>query len=704
MKRLFLTLSLATMFVACSGGGSGASLSDNPLIQGSTLEFSAPDFSKIKAEHFMPAFEEGMKRQLAEVDSIVNNSEPATFENTLVAMQRSGQLLDQVSQTFFGLASAHADDAIREVEAKVLPLLAAHNDAIKLNEKLFTRIKTVYENERTQLAGEDARLLEVVYDSFVKNGANLNAEQKEQLKRINGELANLQNQFNNLVKDGTAAAAVYVTDKDSLAGLSPESLAQAEADAKEAGKTGYVLTLQNTTKHALLSELSNRDMRRRLYEASITRNERGDQYDTRQIVKDITRLRADKAKLLGEANFASWGLKDQMAKKPEHVQAFISNLVSAYTPKAKADAKELEDFARQTEGADFQLEAWDWEYYAEKVRKAKYDLDENDIKPYFALDSVVKNGLFYMAKELYGVDFVERNDLPVYADGVKVYDMFDKDGTKMAIFYTDFYRRPTKSGGAWMSNWVEQSHLLGKRPVVYNVCNYAPPVNGQPTLLNMDEVTTLFHEFGHGLHGLFANQKYQLLSGTSVSRDFVEMPSQFHEHWATDPAVLSNYAKHYKTGEAMPQALVDKMKAAARFNQAYALGENLSAVILDMSWHTLPAGQEVKDVSEFERQSLERYGMLNKQIPPRYRSTYFRHSMGGGYSAGYYAYLWSEVLDNNTYDWFVANGGLKAENGQRLRDIILSRGNSEDLNKIFKEMTGLEQPNIQSLMKARGLQ
>lgn len=704
MKKLFVTLSLATMFVACSGGGSGASLSDNPLIQGSTLEFSAPDFSKIKAEHFMPAFEEGMKRQLAEVDSIVNNSEPATFENTLVAMQCSGQLLDQVSQTFFGLASAHADDAIREVEAKVLPLLAAHNDAINLNEKLFTRIKTVYENERTQLAGEDARLLEVVYDSFVKNGANLNAEQKEQLKRINGELANLQNQFNNLVKDGTAAAAVYVTDKDSLAGLSPESLAQAEADAKEAGKTGYVLTLQNTTKHALLSELSNRDMRRRLYEASITRNERGDQYDTRQIVKDITRLRADKAKLLGEANFASWGLKDQMAKKPEHVQAFISNLVSAYTPKAKADAKELEDFARQTEGADFQLEAWDWEYYAEKVRKAKYDLDENDIKPYFALDSVVKNGLFYMAKELYGVDFVERNDLPVYADGVKVYDMFDKDGTKMAIFYTDFYRRPTKSGGAWMSNWVEQSHLLGKRPVVYNVCNYAPPVNGQPTLLNMDEVTTLFHEFGHGLHGLFANQKYQLLSGTSVSRDFVEMPSQFHEHWATDPAVLSNYAKHYKTGEAMPQALVDKMKAAARFNQAYALGENLSAVILDMSWHTLPAGQEVKDVSEFERQSLERYGMLNKQIPPRYRSTYFRHSMGGGYSAGYYAYLWSEVLDNNTYDWFVANGGLKAENGQRLRDIILSRGNSEDLNKIFKEMTGLEQPNIQSLMKARGLQ
>ncbi len=704
MKKVIMTLSLATMFVACSSGGGVSNLSQNPLVSGSTLEFGAPDFAHIKPEHFMPAFEEGMKLHLQEIDAIVNNPEEPTFENTLVAMQRAGQLLSRTSQVFFGLASAHATDSIRAIEEEVTPLLAAHTDAINLNEKLFQRIKTVYEREKDKLQGEDARLLQLVYDDFVRNGANLKGEEKEQLKRINAELANLQNQFGNLVKDGTEAAAILVADKDSLQGLSPESLMQAEADAKALGRSGYLLTLQNTTKNAWLAELDNRDMRRRLYEASITRNERGDKYDTRQVVKDLTRLRAEKAKLLGEPSFAAWTLSNQMAKRPEHVQSFISNLVTAYRPKAAADAKELEDFARQTEGADFKLEAWDWEYYAEKVRKSKYDLNENDIKPYFALDSVVKNGLFYMAKQLYGVDFVERTDLPVYADGVRTYDLIDKDGSKIAIFYTDYYRRPTKSGGAWMSNWVEQNYLLGHKPVVYNVCNYAPPVNGQPSLLNMDEVITLFHEFGHGLHGLFASQKYEKLSGTNVPRDFVEMPSQFHEHWATDPAVMSHYAKHYKTGEAMPQALVDKMNAAAKFNQAYALGENIAAVVIDLAWHARQAGSEVNDVAEFERQALEQYGMLNAQIPPRYKSTYFRHSMGGGYSAGYYAYLWAEVLDNNTYDWFKANGGLKAENGERLRQVILSRGNSEDLNKVFQEMTGLDKPNIQSLMKARGLQ
>lgn len=703
MKKFMLTLGLATIVAAC-GGGATSSLEDNPLIKESTLEYGAPDFSAIKPEHFMPAFKEGMKQHLAEIDAIVNNTAEPTFENTLVAMQKAGILLDRTSQVFFGLAGAHATDSIRAIEEEVTPLLAAHTDAINLNEKLFARIKTVYEKEMSSLKGEDARLLQIVYDGFVRNGANLNAEQKEQLKKINAELANLQNKFNNLVKDGSAAAAILVTNKDSLAGLSPESLAQAEADAKAAGKTGYLLNIQNTTKQALLSELDNREMRRRLLEASMTRNEKGDEFDTQQVVKDITRLRAEKAKLLGENTFAAWGLKNQMAQKPENVQNFIKNLADAYRPKAAADAKELEDFAKQTEGPDFKLESWDWEYYAEKLRKAKYDLNENDTKPYFALDSVVKNGIFYMAKQLYGVDFKERTDLPVYAVGVKVYDVIDKDGKKMAIFYTDYYRRPTKSGGAWMSNWVEQSHLLGRHPVVYNVCNYAPPVNGQPTLLNMDETITLFHEFGHGLHGLFANQKYQTLSGTNVSRDFVEMPSQFHEHWATDPAVMGNYAKHYKTGEPMPQALVEKMKAAAKFNQAYALGENIAAVVVDLSWHLRTANDEVNNVAEFERKALESYGMLNSQIPPRYKSTYFRHSMGGGYSAGYYAYLWAEVLDNNTYDWFKANGGLTPENGQRLRDIILSRGNSEDLNVIFKEMTGLDKPNIESLMKARGLQ
>lgn len=705
MKKLIIMLSVASLLTACNSGGGKAESEANPLFSVSTLEMETPDFARIKPEHFMPAFETGMKQQLHEIDSIVSIAEAPTFENTLVALQRTGSILTRTSEIFFGLASADGTDEIRKIQDEVTPLLAAHQDAIILNDKLFARIKTVYENERAQLTGEDARLLQIVYDRFLKAGADLSPEKKEQLKQINEKLASLQNQFNNLVKDGTAAAAIVVDTEAELAGLSPESLAQAKADAEQAGHTGkYLLNIQNTTRSAYLAELDNRELRRRLLEASTTRGERGDQYDTRETVKEITRLRAEKAKLLGFQNFASWTLRDQMAGTPDNVYDFIGRLVKAYQPKAEADKQELQAFARQTEGANFTLEAWDWDYYAEKLRKAKYDLDENDIKPYFALDSVVKNGLFYMAKELYGVDFVERTDLPVYAEHVHVYDVIDKDGTKMALFYTDFYRRPTKSGGAWMSNWVSQNHLLGQKPVVYNVCNYAPPVGGQPTLLNMDEVTTLFHEFGHGLHGLFADQKYEALSGTNVSRDFVEMPSQFHEHWATDPAVLANYAKHYQTGEPMPQALIDKMNRAASFNQAYALGENIAAVVVDMAWHTIGADTEVSDVSAFERAALDRMGMLNAQIPPRYRSTYFRHTMGGGYSAGYYAYLWAEVLDNNTYDWFRANGGMTRENGQRLRDVILSRGNSEDLNKVFQEMTGLNEPNIQSLMKARGLQ
>lgn len=700
-----MMLSVLSMLTACSGGGK-APQNVNPLLQASQLDMEAPDFSAIKPEHFMPAFRAGMEQQLREIDSIVSNSEAPTFDNTLVALQRTGAILTRTSEIFFGLAGADGTDEIRAIQDSVMPLLAAHQDAISLNDALFARIQRVYETQRDSLVGEDARLLEVVYDRFLKAGAALSPEAKTHLKQINERLATLQNQFNNLVKDGTAAAAILVEDESELSGLSPESLAQARADAEQAGHAGkYLLNIQNTTRSAYLSELDNRDLRRRLLETSMKRGEQGDQYDTRETVKEITRLRAEKAKLLGFDNFATWTLRDQMAASPDHVYDFIGRLVKAYRPKAEADRMELQAFARQTAGADFVLEAWDWDYYAEKLRKAKYDLDENDIKPYFALDSVVKNGLFYMARELYGVDFVERTDLPVYGEHVRVYDVVDQQsGDKIALFYTDYYRRPTKSGGAWMSNWVSQNHLLGQKPVVYNVCNYAPPVNGQPTLLNMDEVTTLFHEFGHGLHGLFANQKYETLSGTNVPRDFVEMPSQFHEHWATDSAVLSNYAKHYKTGEPMPASLVEKMRKAANFNQAYALGENIAAVIIDMAWHTITTNTEVSDVNAFERAALDRMGMLNAQIPPRYRSTYFRHTMGGGYSAGYYAYLWAEVLDNNTYDWFRANGGLTRQNGQRLRDVILSRGNSEDLNKVFQEMTGLAQPDIQSLMKARGLQ
>lgn len=705
MKKLIITLGLAAMLAACQGEKkSNSSLEGNPLLIENTLEFGAPAFDQIRPEHFMPAFVEGMRQHLAEIDSIVNNLEVPTLENTLVPLQRAGLLLERTSTVFSGLAGANATDEIRKIEEEVTPLLTKHSDAIALNDRLFQRVKTVYEQQMHELEGEDARLLEITYNDFVKQGANLTAEGKEQLKKVNEELSILTTKFNNLVKDGTQAAGILVDTEAELDGLSPASIAQAKQDAEQAGHIGkYLLNIQNTTRSAYLPELNNRDLRRRLLEASMMRGERGDANDTRQIVLDITRLRAEKARILGFDNYASWGLKDQMASKPEHVYSFIHKLVEAYAPKAQADAADLEAFARKTEGPDFKLEAWDWDYYAEKLRKQRYDLDENDIKPYFALDSVVKNGLFFVAKQLYGVDFVERHDLPVYADHVKVYDLLDEKGDKIAIFYTDYYRRPTKSGGAWMSNWVEQSHLLGRKPVVYNVCNYAPPVGGEPTLLNMDEVTTLFHEFGHGLHGLFADQKYTKLSGTSVARDFVEMPSQFHEHWATHPEVLRNYAKHYKTGEPIPAELVERMNAAAKFNQAYALGENIAAVVIDMAWHMRDGQSEVSDVAKFESEALKNMGMLNTQIPPRYRSTYFRHSMGGGYSAGYYAYLWAEVLDNNTYDWFLENGGFTRENGQRLRDLILSRGNSKDLNVIFQDMTGLSEPKIESLMKARGL-
>ncbi|MDO4707598.1 MAG: M3 family metallopeptidase [Porphyromonadaceae bacterium] len=706
MKKLILTLSLAAMLTACNGGGaSSSSPTNNPLLKGSSLEFGAPEFDKIKPEHFIPAFEVGMRQQLEEVERIATSSEAPTFTNTLVALQQTGQLLDRTASIFFGLASAHATDEIRQIEEEIAPKLAAHHDAISLNEQLFQRIKTVYENERVNLLGEDLRLLDIVYGDFVKQGASLDAASKEQLKKINAELSVLTNKFSNLVKDGSAAAALVVDNLEELDGLSEEHIAQARAAAKSRGLEGkYVLEIQNTTRSAFLPELNNRELRRKLLEASMQRGERGDEYDTRQVVLDITRLRAEKAQLLGFDNYASWTLRDQMAGKPEYVYSFIHRLADAYRLKAEADARELERFAQETAGMNFKLEAWDWDYYAEKLRKAKYDLDENDIKPYFVLDSVVKNGLFFMAERLYGVTFQERHDLPVYTDGVHVYDMYDADGEKLALFYTDYYRRPTKSGGAWMSNWSEQSTLLGKKPVVYNVCNYTRGVDGAPTLLTMDEVTTLFHEFGHGLHGLFANQRYAKLSGTSVARDFVEMPSQFHEHWATHPEVLASYAKHYKTGEAMPASLVEKMKQAAQFNQAYALGENLAAVIVDMAWHGRSAGSEVTDVAKFEQEALAQTGILNRQIPPRYRSTYFRHSMGGGYSAGYYAYLWAEVLDNNAYDWFSEHGGLTRENGDRLRQTILSQGNSQDLNKIFEDMTGLKEPKIESLMKARGLQ
>ncbi len=690
------------MLTAC-GGNNGAS--ENPLLKESTLVYQAPDFSKIKAEHFLPAFKQGMAEQLTEIDSIVAIAEAPTFENTILALEKSGQLLSRTSAIFFGLSGANGTDEIRKVQTEVTPLLSEHQDKISLNDKLFQRIKAVYENEKDSLQGEDARLLEVTYKNFVSQGANLSKEDKDKLKAINSELAVLTNEFSDKVQDATLAASPIIEDSTRLKGLSAEAIASAKADAEEAGHKGkYMLTLLNFTRSPLLSQLDDRELRRELVEASLSRGLKGDKNDTQDLVLKITKLRAEKAHLLGYPNYASWSMSDQMSERPEVVVELMNKLVTAYLPKAKADAKMLEEFAQKTEGKDFKLQAWDWDYYAEKLRKEKFDIDEAALKPYFVLDSVLQNGVFYMANRLYGLNFKERTDLPVYLEGVRTFDVLDKDGKQLALFYGDYHRRPTKRGGAWMSNWVDQSHLFGTIPVIYNVCNFSPATkNGEAVLLNMDEVETMFHEFGHALHGFFANQKYRSLSGTAVSRDFVEMPSQFHEHWVLNPEVLKNYAKHYQTGEVIPDALVEKLKASRQFNQAYALGENIAAVVIDLDWHMIDKDTNVTSVADFERKALEKYNMLNAQIPPRYSSNYFRHSMEGGYSAGYYSYLWSEILDNNIYDWFEANGGLTRENGEAFRSKILSQGNSKKLMQIFQDLTGQEKPKVESLMKARGL-
>lgn len=703
MKRLFVTLSLLAMttLTACHSGDQSQS---NPLLQVSQLDYQAPPFDKIRPEHFLPAYEQGMKEQLLEIDSITANPEAPTFENTILAYEKSGRLLDRTSTIFSALSSAEATDAIKQIEEEITPRLSAHWDGLLLSEKLFARIKQVYD-DRAKLSGEDLRLTELLYQSFVHQGALLSPQDKETLKKLNEEISVLQTRFINQVNAGTKAAAVLVEDKAELDGLDADEIASAAEAAKEAGLEGkYLLQQTNTTRPEYLKHLNNRALRQRVLQASLNRCSTGDStVNTHPTVLRLASLRAEKAKLLGYATFADWALEDQMAGKPEAVLNLVSQLAPAYRAQATKEAAELEAFARETEGADFKLEAWDWDYYAERLKKAKFDLNEADLKPYFVLDSVLERGVFFAANKLYGITFKPRTDLPVYADGVKVWEVFDADGSSMALFYGDFFRRPTKTGGAWMSNFVQQSTLFGTKPVIYNVCNFSAPAKGQPAFLTSDNVETLFHEFGHTLHGLFASQKYQTLSGTNTPRDFVEMPSQFNEHWMTDSVVLRNYARHYKTGEPMPQSLIDKLKASANFGQSYALGENLSAVAIDMAWGILPAGEQVKSVDAFEQEALRRVGVDFSLVPPRYRSAYYLHVFGGGYASGYYSYLWTEVMNDNIYDWFVAHGGMTRENGERFRQLVLSRGNTRPVGEFFTEFTGLQSPNMQSLLKARGL-
>jgi peptidyl-dipeptidase Dcp len=712
MKKssIFVTGMLMLSLAACNSNAShkksmenANDLASNPFMHASTLPFQAPDFTKIKDSDFAPAFAEGFKEQLAEIDSIAQNPETPTFENTMVALEKSGQLLRRVNGVFGMLSGANTDSVLQKLNEDIAPKLAALQDAVFLNDKLYERFKTIYQKkDDLKLDKESVRLLEYYQTQFIRAGANLSAADKAKLKKLNEEEAGLGAKFTNQLLAAAKASAFVVDNKDALEGLSEGALNSAAQDAEAAGMKGkWMLPLQNTTQQPALQSLENRDTRHRLFEASWNRAEKGDQNDTRATIKRLAEIRAEKAHLLGFPNYAAWNLQDQMAKTPEAVQSFLKKLIPAATAKARKEAVDLQSVIDKEKGG-FQLQPWDWNFYAEKVRKARYDLDENQVKPYFELFNVLENGVFYAANQLYGLTFKRRTDIPVYNSDMRVYTVIDKDSSEIGIFYCDYFKRDNKSGGAWMSNVVEQSKLLGTKPVIYNVCNFTKPAPGEPALISFDDVTTMFHEFGHALHGFFADQTYPSLSGTNVARDFVELPSQFNEHWALEPKIFRHYAVHYKTGKPMPQELVEKIKKSQEFNQGYALTELLAAADLDMEWHTIPAGDSIQSVDDFETAALQRTHLDIPQVPPRYRSSYFLHIWGNGYAAGYYAYSWTEMLDDDAYNWFKQHGGMTRANGQRFRDMILSRGNTEDYNKMFFDFCG-HQPDIKPMLEDRGL-
>lgn len=676
---------------------------ENPLLVASTLPFQAPPFDKIKDADYLPAFEEGMKQHLAEVRKIADNPEPPTFDNTIVAMETTGETLGRVAHIFFGLVQADTNDARQKIQEEIAPKLAAHQDEINLDPKLFARVKSIYDQRDTlKLDPVQKRLVERDYDELVRAGAQLSDADKATMRKLNIEESSLSTKFHTMLVAAAAKGAVVVDDKAKLDGLSEGDLAAAAQDAKARDLDGkWLFALQNTTQQPVLASLKDRDLRSRILEASMTRTEHNDENDTRKTIQRLAQLRAQKAKLLGFDTYAAYSLGDQMAKTPEQALKLLTDTVPAATAKARSEIAEMQKVIDAQQGG-FKLTASDWDFYAEQVRKAQYDLDESQIKPYFELDNVLQNGVFFAANQLYGISFKERKDIPVYNPDVRVFEVFDKDGSLLALFYCDYFKRDSKSGGAWMDVFVDQNGLTGTKPVVYNVANFTKPAPGQPALLSFDDVTTMFHEFGHALHGMFSDVKYPSISGTSTSRDFVEFPSQFNEHWATDPKVFANYAKHYKTGEAMPQALVDKIKKSRTFNQGYATTEYLSAALLDMAWHTLPADAPLQDVDKFEADALKKFKVDLPEVPPRYRTSYFDHIWGGGYSAGYYAYFWSEVLDDDAFEWFKEHGGLTAENGQVFRDKILSRGNTVDLATLYREFRGKD-PSVEPLLESRGL-
>lgn len=677
--------------------------SENPFAHPSPLLYQAPEFDKIHDCDFKPALEEGMHEQLAETNGIALDPDPPTFQNTIVALERSGELLTRVSEVFFGLVQANSNDSLLNILAEEAPRLAAHSDAIYMNGKLFKRVKAIYDRrDGLDLTPVQKVLVERYYTDFVRAGALLSEQDKEQLRALNQEQSKLVTEFRKRLLAGTKAGALVIDNKEDLDGLSDAEIAAAAQAAHDRGLDGkWVLPLQNTTQQPAQVSLKNRSVRERLFEASTMRTEHGDSNDTRAIILKLAELRAEKAKLLGYPDYAAYVLTDKMAKTPAAAIKLLTDLVPAAMAKAHSEAQRMQSLIDENHGG-FKLQPWDWQYYAEKVRKAEYDLDESQIKPYFELNRVLKDGVFYAANKLYGLTFKERNDIPVYQPDVRVFEVFDGTGKSMALWYCDYFKRDNKSGGAWEGTFVEGSGLLRTHPVVYNVANFTKPAPGQPALLTYDDVTTMFHEFGHGLHAMLTNVEYPRLAGTNVPRDFVEVPSQFNEHWALYPEVLAHYAMNYKTGEPMPEELVEKIRKAQTFNQGFATVEYLEASLLDMAWHTLSPGTKVANVDSFETEALKQYHVYTPLIPPRYRSTYFAHIWSSGYSAGYYSYMWGEVIEDDAFEWFTEHGGLTRANGERFERMVLSRGGSEDVGAMYRAFRGRD-ANVDALLKDRGL-
>ncbi len=703
MKKTVITiLCISTLMVI--GCSNDTTMNDNPFYTASTLPFEAPDFDVIENQHFMPAFERGMEEHLDEIDSIATQDADPTFDNTIVAMELSGDLLTRVQRVFFNLTSAHTNEEIQNIQSELAPKLAAHSDNIYLNRELFNRVETLYQNiEELDLDEESEKLLSDTYRDFVRAGAQLTEEQQTRMRQINERISSLTTEFQEKLLEMTRERAVVVEDESMLDGLSQDRLASAKQTAEERGyEDSYMINISNTTRHPLLSSLNNREMRKQVWEASAYRGlGQNGGIDTRPIVLELAELRAERANLLGYDTYAHYALEPQTGESPERVLDLLQDLIPPVITNSDIEAELIREYMIR-DGIEDNLQPWDWEYYAEKVRQERYDIDDSEVREYFELDKVLDDGVFYAMERLFGITFDERFDLPVYHEDVRVWDVMDEDGSQIGLFYGDFFSRDSKRGGAWMNSFVVQSHLKEKKPVVVNVLNITPPAEGEPALVSFSNVTTLFHEMGHAVHGLFSDVTYPSLAGTSVPRDFVEFPSTFQEDWAILSEVLENYAVHHETGERIPQDLLDKLIDAREFNQGFDTYEYLAATMVDMEWHLLDPSMIPSDVEAFEQASLAKYNLANPAIPPRYKSTYFSHIFSGGYSANYYAYIWSEILAADAFAFMENQGGLTRENGDRFREYILSRGGSDEAMDLYRDYRGGE-PDVQHLLERRGL-